>query len=325
MAMTRLPREARPGSGAAGSSLQGGRTALLGFIGAGTVGKALAQRLAEVGYPVVAVASRSAASARELGTRAHGARVFGSAQEVADRSDVVFITTPDSAIGTVVEAVRWRSGQLVVHCSGADSLDVLEPARQAGALVGVFHPLQSFAGPEQALRNLPGSTCALEGDPQVLEVLKEMAQAIGCRWMRLGPGQKALYHAAAVMASNYLVTLAAMSASLCNELGLRQEDALAALLPLMKGTLSNVEAMGLPGCLTGPIARGDVATVRKHLRALEVRAPELFQAYRQLALQTLPIGEAKGKLSPDAAERMRRLLVDEEDSERFEEILLPLE
>jgi predicted short-subunit dehydrogenase-like oxidoreductase (DUF2520 family) len=197
---------------------------------------------------------------------------------------------------------------MVVHCSGSDSLDILEPARQAGAEVGGFHPLQTFASVDQAIANLPGSFFALEGEGSVLETLKGMAGSLGGRWAVLKAGDKVLYHAAAVMACNYLVTLTKLATDLWQTFEVSPQEATQALLPLIKGTVSNLEKVGLPHCLTGPIARGDLGTIRKHLAALEERAPGVLPAYRELGLQTIPVALGKGRIDRERAEELRRLL-----------------
>ncbi|MBI2917974.1 MAG: DUF2520 domain-containing protein [Chloroflexi bacterium] len=281
----------------------------LAFIGAGTVGTALAVRLAEQGYLVVAAASRSPASALALANRVPGCRTYPSLQEAAAAADLVFITTPDAAIGTVAAQLRWQNGQAVVHCSGSDSLDVLDAARRQGADVGAFHPLQSFASVEQALRNLPRSTLALEAStPGLLETLRAMALALEGTPVVLGAGDKVLYHAAAVIACNYLVTLSKLATDLWGEFGVSRDEALRALLPLIQGTVNNLERVGLPNCLTGPIARGDLGTIEKHLSALTIRAPDLLPAYRELGKQTVPIALAKGRLDQERARQLCALL-----------------
>ena len=280
----------------------------IGIVGAGTVGTALATRLSQKGYRVSAVASRTTESARRLARRVRTALVCSDAQGVANVSDLVFVTTPDGVIPTVVSSIKWRKGQSVLHCSGADSLDVLEPARNAGAQVGVFHPLQTFASVDQAIVNLPGSTFALEADEPLLGRLRQMATDLGGHWVALKAGDKVLYHAAAVMACNYVVTLVKLAADLWSTFGISQAEATRALLPLLKGTLNNIENVGLPNCLTGPIERGDMGTIRKHLAALEQKAPHLLSTYRELGLQTVPISLAKGRVDPARADEMMRLL-----------------
>ena len=284
----------------------------IGFLGAGTVGTALAVSLRRVGYPAVAVASRSFSSTRRLAAQVEGCRPYQNFQELADAVQLVFVTTPDDAIAQVVAALCWYPHQMVVHCSGSLSTDVLEPARQAGAAVGSFHPLQTFASTAQAIENLPGSTFGLEAEEgPLLEVLKGMVQALGGQSVRLRGQDKALYHAAAVLACNYFVTLVKLAADLWQAFGVPTCQSTRAMLPLLRGTLNNLERVGVPGCLTGPIARGDVGTVGKHLAALEAVAPDILPTYRELGRQTIPVALAKGTLGQARAEELHRLLSEE--------------
>ncbi len=266
----------------------------VGFIGAGVVGTTLARALQQAGYPVAAIASRNFGSAQRLAEALPGCQAYADPQSVADAVDMVFITTGDQAIVEVAQSVRWRPGQIATHTSGAATSEALSAAKQAGAYVASFHPLQTFAEPEQALTNLPGTTFAIEGDPAAVERLKLVAEALGGRWIVLRSEDKALYHAAAVVVSNYTVTLMSAAVDLWRTFGVQPDIAVRALLPLLKGTVNNIETQGLPDALTGPVARGDVATVQAHLDALREHAPELVCVYRQLALQTIPVAQAKG-------------------------------
>jgi predicted short-subunit dehydrogenase-like oxidoreductase (DUF2520 family) len=196
----------------------------------------------------------------------------------------------------------------VVHCSGAASTDILETARQVGARVGGFHPLQSFASVEEAIANLPGSTFALEAEEPLLSTLKEMTTALNGHWIELRPSDKVAYHTAAVMACNYLVTLIKLATDLWQTFNIPTDQAIEALLPLIFGTLHNIKTVGIPQCLTGPIARGDMGTVKKHLLALGKVAPNLLPTYRELGLQTIPIALAKGKISSPQAQALREIL-----------------
>src|SRR3954469_4452501 len=237
----------------------------LGFVGAGRAGTALARGLAAVGWPVVAVSSRTAAHAEALAACLPGARALPDAQGVADVADVVFLTVPDAAISAVAEAIAWTRGQGVVHASGVESVAPLAAAARQGALAGSFHPLQTFAAvpPPDALAPFVGVTCALEGDHTLLPRLEAMARALGARPQALPPETKLMYHTAAVLASNYLVTLLHLAADLWGACGIAPEEATAALLPLVRGAVENVAAHGTVDALTGPIARGDVSTVAK--------------------------------------------------------------
>jgi predicted short-subunit dehydrogenase-like oxidoreductase (DUF2520 family) len=284
------------------------RVLKLGFIGTGTIGSALALTLHSRGYPVVAVSSRYHASARKLAQAINGCSAVTDNQEVADTTEFVFITTPDDVIAPVASQTKWHQGQYVVHCSGADTTDILEPARKGGAYVGVFHPLQTFAGAREALENMPGSTFTLEAEEPLLGILQDMASALGGHWIELKAGDKAAYHAAAVIACNYLVTLVKMATDLWQTFGIPREKATRALLPLIQGTVHNIETIGIPRCLTGPIARGDSGTIKKHLKALEKVSPDMLTTYKELGLRTIPIALAKGRINEQQAEELKTIL-----------------
>ncbi len=283
-------------------------TPTIGFIGAGTTGTALAVRLTQHGYRVIAVSSRSLTSAEKLTGRISACKVYNRAQDVVDAAQLVFITTPDDTISKVAAEIQWHNQQNVAHCSGAHSVDILEPAKQRGANVGCFHPLQTFASVDQAIENIPGSTFALEAEEPLLTILKEMATTLEGDWVVLKAGDKVLYHAAAVFACNYLVTLVKLATDLWQTFGASPAQATKALMPLLRGTLSNIGNVGLPNCLTGPIARGDLGTIEKHLDALEKKTPTLFKMYKELGLQTIPIALAKGKIDLKRAEELQALL-----------------
>jgi len=280
----------------------------LGFIGAGTVGTALAVRLSSSGYPVVAVSSRSQTSAVNLAQTIDGCQAIDHNQDVANAAELIFITTPDDAIPSVVSEVQWHSGQNVVHCSGADSTEILEPAKKLGAHVGVFHPLQTFASVREAIDNISDSTFALEAQEPLLNTLKEMATDLDGYWVELKASDKVLYHAAAVIACNYMVTLVKLATDLWQTFSIPPQQATRALLPLLRGTINNINNVGIPRCLTGPIARGDTGTITKHLNALQKVAPTLLPTYRELGLQTIPLALAKGKIDEHKAEELQAIL-----------------
>jgi predicted short-subunit dehydrogenase-like oxidoreductase (DUF2520 family) len=280
----------------------------VGFIGAGTVGTALAVLLSRKGYEYVGASRRSKTTSGSKSRLISNLRILDNNQAVADAAEIVFITTPDDAIVKVAAEVHWHKGQSVVHCSGADSIDILEPARKSGAMVGSFHPLQTFAGIEQAIENIPGSTFGIEAGEPLLSTLKKMAEDLGGNWIILEAEDKAAYHAAAVFASNYTVTLVKMATDLWKTFSVPTDQATKALLPLIRGTLHNIETIGMPQCLTGPIARGDKGTIRKHLDEIRQKAPELLFPYKELGLQTIPIALAKGKIKKQQARELEMIL-----------------
>lgn len=280
----------------------------IGFIGVGKVGTAFGTRLAEKGFPVRGAMDILPEEAARFSGSVPDCTVYPTAQALADAMDFVFITTPDDVIGEVASAVKWRRGQTVIHCSGANSTAVLSSAREQGAHVGCMHPCNSFASIQQSIQNLPGSTFTLEAEEPVLTDLKAFAGALNGRWMQLHEEDKALYHASVCIACNYLYTLVHLATDLWKHFDIPQADAVAACMPILVGTMNNIEHVGFPGCLTGPIARGDVGTIRKHLAALAESEPSLVPLYKALGLETIPIGVAKGTLSQPKAAELTKLL-----------------
>jgi predicted short-subunit dehydrogenase-like oxidoreductase (DUF2520 family) len=285
----------------------------LGFIGAGRVGTGLATGFVSAGHDVVAVASRSIASAQALAKRVSGARA-GAPQEVADRADLVFITVPDDAIEAVVSSVRWRAGCACVHCSGAADLDTLKKAVADGALAGGFHPLHMFGEPGESADALRGCAVALAGPGALVEKLERLARSLGARPLRLPEGGRALYHVAANFSGAFVIALMQETIALWKKLGISEGDALAALLPLLRGTVDNVERLGAAGGLGSAVARGDVGTIRRHLDVLAKEAPDSLELYRLLSLRTVPLALAKGTLKPAAAKEIEALLKSQKDS-----------
>ena len=280
----------------------------IGFIGAGPVGTAFAVNLSQRGYQVIGVFDVVREAVQRFADDVPGCRVYEKAQELVDSADMVFVTTPDDIIPKATAELKWRAGQSVVHCSGASTVHSLEHAAEQGAMVGSIHPCQTFAGREQAIANLPGSTFAIEAEGPIKKTLTEIAKALDGDWVYLTSEDKALYHTAACIACNYFYTLVSIATDLWQNFGKTSAEATKAYIPLLQGSVNNIAKMGFPACLTGPIARGDVKTIQRHLAALEKSAPDILPLYRELGLKTIPIGIAKGTLSKRNAEELRVLL-----------------
>jgi predicted short-subunit dehydrogenase-like oxidoreductase (DUF2520 family) len=155
---------------------------------------------------------------------------------------------------------------------------------------------------------LPGSYCCIEGDQKAVELLVKIARAIGMEPMVIPSEKKSLYHAGAVMVCNYLVTLADIAVRLEEGAGIEREKALHSLMPLVRGTVDNLEEVGLPMALTGPISRGDIETVRGHIDSLRDEQPGLLPLYARLGIETIEVARRKGSISHERAEKMQALL-----------------
>jgi predicted short-subunit dehydrogenase-like oxidoreductase (DUF2520 family) len=246
------------------------------LVGPGRAGTAIAAALVARGWDAVAVAGRDVAAetvraaARQLGAEA---RDVGG---VGHGAALVVVATPDAAIAEAASglAAGLDAHALVVHLSGActiHELDKLAVARP-DVRVGSLHPLQSLPSGALGASRLPGSWCAVDGDPQV----ERIAVSLGMRPFRVAPARRATYHAAAAVASNHLVALLGQAWRIAADAGIPPE----ALLPLVRATVDNVETLGPRAALTGPVARGDVDTVARHLAALQ---PDERLAYCALA------------------------------------------
>lgn len=295
----------------------------IGVVGVGAVGMTLAWSLAACGYPVVTVMNRTPAVAAWLADRLPGCQVALSPAEMTTQAEVVILAVPDDALANVAASIPWRSGQAAVHCSGAAPARVLAIVGEQGALFGSFHPLLSIprnrpASADEALARLAGCTFAIEAPTSLAEILEVMAHRLGARAIFLQAQDRIPYHLAAVLASNYLVTLVSAATDLWGQFGISREEALVALAPLLRSTLANLEQLGLPQSLTGPIARGDTGTVRAHLGYLANQQEQhleeavlLDEAYRILGLLSIPIAIDKGRLEADQVTALRRLLSGE--------------
>lgn len=282
----------------------------VGFIGTGAVGSTLARAFAVAGVPAVAVANRSVERATALAVEIPGCTACSDDQTVVDRSDVVFLTVPDGAIRHVCDQLEWTPGKSAVHCSGALSLDVLSTASNAGAQVGACHPFQTFVGIDREVESLTGCMFGVEASGPLRQVLDDVVQRLGGWTVTVQFGDRSSYHLAGVLASNYLVTLAAEAANLLEDVGLTRDDALRGLLPILQETVKNLDVAGLPSALTGPIARGDTATVRRHLMTLADRHPELVPLYVSVGARTLAIARELGSSSDEELTELEYLLAE---------------
>jgi len=279
----------------------------LAFIGAGRLGQVLAQAMAAQGESVVAVSSRNQEAAATLARRIPGCQVM-TQEQALQAADLIFLTVSDDAIEPLARALPWRSGQAVVHCSGATELTALAAAVSRGATIGGFHPLQIFSDPERAAQLLAGSTVAIEAEPPLREELLRLAALLGMQPLQLPPGARAAYHAAASFSASFILSLLDEAVQIWAGVGLPQQQALQALLPLARGTLQAAEKRGLAGALSGPISRGDVGVVAGHLQVLDSLGAEHGAFYRELSRRQLDLARASGRVDEQALNRLALLL-----------------
>ncbi len=286
------------------------------IVGCGKTGTALGKFLRLAGYELTGLYSKSRSSseraARIIGHGPQRVRIDQDPPQATKNADVVFITTPDASIAEVCEGIAQDRGfardSIVLHCSGALPSTILTSAKECGAFIGSMHPLQSFAHPDYDANPFAGIAVMLEGEEPAVDLAKGMAEDLGAVCYTISTAAKNLYHAAAAVASNYLVTRLDLAGRLIREAGIADAHALQVLRPLVAGTLSNIDRVGIPEALTGPIARGDVQTVRNHLREIETALPALLPLYKSLGLHTIPIAKAKGTLPASSAAVLKNLL-----------------
>ena len=223
---------------------------------------------------------------------------------------VLILAVPDDVLHVVANEVA-RAGEAprgcaALHLSGALSTDVLAPLHGLGYAVGSIHPLQTVADSWSGANHLRGCAYAIAGEPAALTAARRVVAALDGRALVIPPALRPVYHAAAVFASNYVLAATAAVARALAEAGVDEEEAVAASLPLMRGTIDNVEQLGLSASLTGPVARGDIDTVRLHLASLSPRERRLYSA---LGAETLRLARAAG-LDPERAAALESLFED---------------
>ena len=290
----------------------------IGVIGGGKVGRCLASYLKE---SLVGITANSPEHSRQLAE--NFATEPCTNEELVERAEVLLLTVPDRLIGTVAASLASASvsehatgsapaaqvpqlplaGKVFLHCSGSMGLEVLAPLQREGAHVGSLHPLQSFAG---GATELAGVYMAMDGDEAACAAARQIAVAMGGHPFQVPAAERAAYHAAACICSNYAVAVEALAQGLMSRWLGTEEAAWQALLPLFKGTAANLQSTTSPRTvLTGPIARGDVNTVEKHLAVLP---PDLVDVYCSLGLATTKLALANGTIDKVAADKLQQLL-----------------
>ena len=267
--------------------------------------KALGALMVRAGLRVSAVGGRSPEEAR----RFIGAERAVSVRELPQYARSIVIAVTDGAIQEVAAEIAeggLRDG-IVLHISGAAGPEALGILREAGNSIGVLHPLQSVPSAERGVETLPGATYAFAGDEEAVAWAKQLIGQLGGRAVQVDPKFWQHYHAGAVMACNFQMTLVDAALELMDMAGIGREAALDALGPILRTTTENVLTLGPEGALTGPIRRGDVGTIRRHLDAVQSASQETRELYLAAGLRTVAVAERAG-LDESAAREVEKML-----------------
>lgn len=269
------------------------------IIGAGRLGKNLAKSLINSNCgQLLAVYNpslqRALSATQDIGT----GRPIATLTELPP-ADVIFITTPDDQIAVIAHLLAnlntINPGTMVVHCSGVYGSEVLTSLQKQGCLIASIHPLRAFRADYLPPNAFTDCDCVVEGDELAVQLLTTQFSAMGAHVLRIIATKKALYHAAAVMASNYMVTLASCATTLFHDSGLSQSQAHTITQHLMQNSLSNLAATThATQALTGPIARGDINTINAHLNA--INTPYISALYKSAGLATLPLTQLNSEV-----------------------------
>lgn len=283
------------------------------IIGTGSLGSALAKALFDNHYTITSLFNRRMRKAEAI-AREVGATYFSEFPESSrELGSMIFLTVQDSEIEHSVDNLCRItddfSGCTVVHCSGSIEASVLAPLEKKGASIAAFHPLQTFTSDSgtQEFRNIYFD---VEADDITYNRLRNLADHLGGRTIRISSSAKPYLHAAAVMSSNYLVTLLEVSGKIAALGGIDKEEAMEAMLPLIRTTLQNLESKSTANALTGPIKRGDAETVRLHLELLKSDT-DLLETYKKLGMETLQLAKETGSLPGHKKSELYDLLKDD--------------
>jgi predicted short-subunit dehydrogenase-like oxidoreductase (DUF2520 family) len=280
----------------------------VGVVGAGRVGATLGAALMRAGHEIVAACGVSDESRARAERLLPGVPLL-PADEVVAGADFVLLAVPDDALRGLVAGLAdtdaWRPGQLVAHTSGARGIGVLDPAAARGVLALALHPVMTFAGRPEDLDRLAGATWGVTAQDELRPVAESLVLEMGGEPVWVPESARALYHASLTIASNHLVTLVNDALGLLSGAGVAEPARLAA--PLLSASLDNVLRLG-DAALTGPVVRGDAATVAAHVATLTQSAPDVLPSYVAMARRTAERAQAAGRLSAERAAQVLAVL-----------------
>lgn len=276
----------------------------IAIAGAGRMAQALGRLLHERGERVAAVASRDPGRARTAANFIGGGAAAVSYASLPEHASRILIAVSDDALeavaGTLARA--GMAGGAALHTCGAQGPEALALLAARGVSCGVIHPLQTVATPEQGCRALPDASFGIAGEGEAGNWARRIVALLGGQALEIAPGRHALYHAAAVMASNCVVGIVDAAVMLMSEAGVEEKRAFNALAPLVRASCENALTLGPLAALTGPIERGDADTVRRHWNSLGGVPAPLRDLYRCAALYLLGLAQARGLPATKALE-----------------------
>lgn len=284
----------------------------LNIIGCGRVGRALGtllQRSGSVGK--ISVLNATPDSSARAAAFVPSATAVGSLTELPP-ADLWMIATPDSQMAVVVAGLAplaaLHGSPIVFHVSGSSHSGILEPLRARGASIASLHPIRSIADPDLTIRTFGGTACSIEGDAGAVQLLEQLAVAIGACPFEITRDAKLLCHAGHVFASNYLVVVLDLARQLYRHAGVSDASVESFLPAIMRGTVENVVSLGTTAALTGPVVRGEVELLQEQATSIMAFDTGLGEIYSSLAHRALEIAARRGELSGEALERVRRAL-----------------
>lgn len=263
----------------------------IGFIGAGKVGSSLGKYFSMKGLELSGYFSQTQTSSLEAAQFTDSKQYFSKQELIAD-SDLLFITVTDGAIQSVWESIKTENltGKFICHCSGSLSSGIFSDISSCGAYGYSVHPLYAIPSKTQSYKDLAQTMFTLEGEPSHLELMKEWLSQLGNKVVTIPTESKAVYHAAAVFASNHVVAVSMVANSLLEQCGFSADEALSAITPLMQGNLGHIVEQGPLQALTGPVERNDYTTIKRHLDCL----PEEYTGlYKELSKVLVEMGSKR--------------------------------
>jgi len=282
------------------------------IVGMGRLGTSLGKALVQAGYEIVALADSDIQAARRAKRRIGRGRSTDDTAAAVRRADLIFISVPDEAIIEVVRSLVSSGfqgrGKTVFHTSGIETSLLLAPLACRGARVASFHPAQSFPKPTMPPVHFHGTVFGLEGNRAAVKTAKSIVRNLGGHALVLSPEGKTLYHAACAVASNLFVPLIGLAIEIMIEAGVTKSEAKTILFPLIEGTLRNVKRLDAAEALSGPLARLDSRTIKRHLQALR-RVPGAREVYRAIGLSAMGLLKKRG--APAASLKHLRFLLAE--------------